>query len=124
MPMDLASLPITAAAAWPTLQGHLALLALTGADPVAAMRTAAAIRELDSAHDAAAVLDWRLHIPGAAGPLPWLPGVPATLADDPHWGPYLAARAAHLTACAARVADTAAAMTSATAPGWARPLLD
>ncbi|MGY1631885.1 MobF family relaxase [Geodermatophilus sp. SYSU D01186] len=115
---------VTAGAAWPTLRGHLALLALTGADPVAALRTAAASRELDSAHDPAAVLDWRLYVRGPAGPLPWLPGVPAALADDPHWGPYLAARADHLTACAARVAEATAAMTATGAPGWARPLLD
>ncbi|MGY1684958.1 MobF family relaxase [Geodermatophilus sp. SYSU D00867] len=115
---------LTAAAAWPTLRGHLALLALTGADPIAVLRAAAAARELDSAHDPAAVLDWRLPGPGAAGPLPWLPAVPAALADDPQWGPYLAARADHLTACAVRVAATAAAMTAATAPGWARPLLN
>ncbi|MGY1829048.1 MobF family relaxase [Geodermatophilus sp. SYSU D01180] len=115
---------LTAAAAWPTLHGHLALLALGGADPIAALRTAAAARELDSAHDPAAVLDWRLPAPDATGPLPWLPAVPAALAGDPHWGPYLAARTAHLIACAARVAATATAMTPATAPGWARPLLD
>ncbi|SFP63487.1 DNA primase, catalytic core [Geodermatophilus dictyosporus] len=115
---------LTAAAAWPTLRGHLALHALSGADPVAALHTAAAVRELGSAHDPAAVLDWRLPAPGAAGPLPWLPGVPVALADDPHWGPYLAVRADHLTACAARVTGTAAAMTPATAPEWAQPLLD
>jgi hypothetical protein len=78
---------LSASAAWPTLRGHLALLTLAGADPVAALKTAAAVGQLGSAHDAAAVLDWRLPVPGAAGPLPWLPGVPATLADDPHWGP-------------------------------------
>ncbi|SMO91173.1 DNA primase, catalytic core [Geodermatophilus aquaeductus] len=115
---------LTAAAAWQTLRGHLALLACAGADPIAALTTAAAVRELGSAHDPAAVLDWRLPGSGAAGPLPWLPSVPTALADDPHWGPYLTARAGHLTACAGRVADTAATMTPATAPGWARPLLD
>ncbi|WP_336029268.1 MobF family relaxase [Geodermatophilus sp. FMUSA9-8] len=115
---------LTGAAAWPTLRAHLALLACTGADPVAALASAAGVRELGSAHDPAAVLDWRLPSPQAAGPLPWLPGVPAALTDDPHWAPYLAARAGHLTACAARVAAAAAAMTTATAPGWARPLLD
>jgi hypothetical protein len=45
------------------------------------------------------------------------------LADDPHWGPYLAARATYFTGCAARVAATAATMTPSTAPGWARSLL-
>ncbi|UOY04031.1 MobF family relaxase [Blastococcus sp. PRF04-17] len=115
---------LTSAAAWPALRGHLALLAVCGADPIRALTAAVQARELHSAADPAAVLDWRLHLPGPAGPLPWLPGVPAALAADPHWGPYLAARATHLDTCAARVADTAAAMTAATAPTWAQPLLD
>ncbi|WP_116451904.1 MobF family relaxase [Blastococcus litoris] len=115
---------LTAAAAWPTLRGHLALLATSGTDPIAALATAAGIRGLDSAADPAAVLDWRLADTGPPGPLPWLPGIPAPLADGPHWGPYLAARAAHLTDCATRVAEASAAMKSATAPEWARPLLD
>lgn len=115
---------LTATAAWPTLRGDLALLALTGTDPIPALKAALEARELGSARDAAAVVDWRLNVTGPPGPLPWLPGVPPTLIEDPHWGPYLAARADHLTACAARVADTAAAMTPATAPDWARPLLD
>ncbi|SNS69741.1 DNA primase, catalytic core [Geodermatophilus pulveris] len=115
---------LTAAAAWPTLRGNLALLALTGTDPVLALQAALEERELGSARDPAAVLDWRLNVTGPPGPLPWLPGVPAALTADRHWGPYLADRADHLTACAARTADTAAAMTPATAPDWARPLLD
>ncbi|SHN52782.1 DNA primase, catalytic core [Geodermatophilus obscurus] len=115
---------LTAAAAWPTLRGNLALLALTGTDPVLAFQAAFEERELGSARDPAAVLDWRLNVTGLPGPLPWLPGAPTALIEDPHWGPYLAARAGHLTACAARVTDSAAAMTPATAPDWARPLLD
>jgi DNA primase catalytic core len=114
---------LTAAAAWPTLRGDLALLALTGTDPIPALEAALEARELGSARDAASVLDWRLNMTGPPGPLPWLPGVPTALAEDRHWGPYLAARADHLTACAARVADTAAAMMPSTAPDWARPLL-
>ncbi|SEK61646.1 DNA primase, catalytic core [Blastococcus sp. DSM 46786] len=117
---------LTGAPAWPTLHGHLALLAVGGTDPIAALRTAAARRELNSVRDPAAVLDWRLNVSGSgpAGPLPWLPGTPTALADDPHWGTYLAARADHVTDCATRVADTAAAMTPAGAPGWAHPLVD
>ena len=117
---------LTAAPAWPTLHGHLALLALGGADPIAVLRTTAAERDLTTAGDPAAVLDWRLTGPGSgpAGPLPWLPGTPTALADDPHWGPYLADRASHVTTCATRVADTTAAMTPASAPSWARPLLN
>jgi DNA primase catalytic core len=117
---------LTAAPAWPTLHGHLALLAVDGTDAIAALRTAAARRDLNSVRDPAAVLDWRLNVPGSgpAGPLPWLPGTPTVLADDPLWGTYLAARAHHVTDCATRVTDTAAAMTPASAPDWAHPLLD
>jgi hypothetical protein len=63
-------------------------------------------------------------VPDPTGPLPWLPGVPAALAVDSHWGPYLTGRATRLTGCAARVAQTAAAMIRGTAPAWAQPLLD
>ncbi len=114
---------LTSAPAWPALRGHLALLALTGADPVAVLRTTAEARELETANDPAAVLDHRLPVLASAGPLPWLPGIPAALIDDPRWGPYLTARADHLTACAARVASAATDMTAATAPTWAKHLL-
>ncbi|MCV2491675.1 relaxase domain-containing protein [Geodermatophilus sp. YIM 151500] len=114
---------LTDAPAWPALRGHLALLALTGADPVAVLRTTAEARELETANDPAAVLDHRLPVSALVGPLPWLPGIPAALADDPRWGPYLTARADHVTACAARVASTATEMTTATAPVWAQRLL-
>lgn len=66
--------------AWDTLRGHLATLAVTGADPVAALHEAIGSRELGSALDPAAVLDWRLDPTGAhfagVGPLPWLPSIP------------------------------------------------
>ncbi|MBN1097160.1 relaxase domain-containing protein [Blastococcus sp. TML/C7B] len=114
---------LTSAPAWPALRGHLALLALTGADPVAVLRTTVEARELETASDPAAVLDHRLPVSGPAGPLPWLPGIPAALADDPRWGPYLAARADHVTTCAARVASAVVEMTAATAPTWAQRLL-
>ncbi|WP_041795102.1 MobF family relaxase [Modestobacter italicus] len=115
---------LTSAPAWPALRGHLALLALTGADSVAALKTTVEARELETANDPAAVLDDRLAALGSAGPLPWLPGMPAALADDPQWGPYLAARANHVAARAARVASAATEMTAATAPTWAQRLLD
>ncbi|WP_242611353.1 MobF family relaxase [Blastococcus saxobsidens] len=114
---------LTSAPAWPALRGHLTLLALTGADPVAVLRTTAGARELETANDPAAVLDHRLPEFGPGGPLPWLPGIPAALADDPRWGPYLTARADHVTTCAARVTSTATEMTAATAPTWAQRLL-
>ncbi|WP_371304148.1 AAA family ATPase, partial [Nocardioides sp.] len=84
-------------AAWPTLRAHLLLIGAAGENPVDALRAAASDRELETAHDRAAVLDWRLDASGlrtaGAGPLPWMPAVPARLAEDPHWGAYLAQRA-------------------------------
>jgi DNA primase catalytic core len=115
---------LTSAPAWPALRGHLALLALTEADPIAVLRTTVEARELETANDPAAVLDHRLPESGPAGPLPWLPGIPAALVDDPRWGPYLAARADQVTSCAARVASAVIEMTAATAPVWAQRLLD
>ncbi|MDN4175994.1 hypothetical protein QWY28_23820, partial [Nocardioides sp. SOB77] len=77
-------------AAWPTLRAHLLLLGAAGENPVDALRAAAGDRELASAHDRAAVLDWRLDASGlrnsGAGLLPWMPAIPARLAEDPHWG--------------------------------------
>ena len=79
--------------AWPTLRGHLLLLAAAGADPVAELFIAAATRDLTSAHDQAAVIDSRIQdVNEATGPLPWLSGIPHRLAADPDWGPYLNAR--------------------------------
>jgi len=125
---------LTRAPAYPTLRAHLAVLTLNGADPERVLRTAAAGHELDSATDPAAVLDWRLDPTGqhsadhirtttGPGPLPWLPPVPAALATDPLWGPYLDARRQQVTASAAQVAAVAAAFTPTTAPRWARPLV-
>ena len=82
--------------AWPILRAHLLLLAAHGTDPVAQLATVAASRELSSADDRAAVLDWRLddtgHRNAAPGTLPWLPGIPTQLGDHPMWRNYLAAR--------------------------------
>ena len=76
--------------AWPTLRAHLLLLAAHGTDPVAQLAAVAGSRELNSADDRAAVLDWRLddtgHRNAGQGPLPWLPGIPPGLRDHPVWG--------------------------------------
>ncbi len=72
--------------AWPTLRGHLLLLAAAGADPVAELLTAAAQWDLTSAHDQAAVIDSRIQDVNqvtAGGPLPWLPGIPHRLPLTP-----------------------------------------
>jgi hypothetical protein len=86
---------LTSEPSWPTLRAHLlALAAETGDHPVLHLQTAAAGRELHTAGDMAAVLDWRLPEPAPAdrGPLPWLPGIPDALHDHPVWGEYLAKR--------------------------------
>ncbi|MGI9091803.1 MAG: toprim domain-containing protein [Gemmatimonadaceae bacterium] len=118
---------ITDSPAWPTLRGNLALLAADGHDLVASFTTALRSREIDTAADVAAVLDLRLdpthtrsHTPG---PLPWLPGIPKRLADDPYWGSYLTARAAQVTATVGGVREAAEAYTVTTATAWARLLL-
>ena len=109
---------LTGEPAWPTLRGHLLLLATAGADPIAELFAATAPRELASAHDQAAVLDSRLHdIDDVAtrGPLPWLPGIPDRLAGDPDWGPYLNARSRLVAQLADQVRRNAAGET----PAWA-----
>ena len=113
--------------AWPTLRGHLAILGAHGRDPVEALRSAVRSRELDTALDRAAVLDWRLDPSGkhssASGPLPWLPTIPTAVHDLPEWGAYLDAREELVTAHCARIAADVATWTPTTAPVWARPLL-
>jgi AAA domain len=109
---------LTGEPAWPTLRGHLLLLAAAGADPVAELFSAAASRDLTSARDQAAVIDSRIQdVNGVAGggPLPWLSGIPYRLAADPDWGPYLDARSQLVAALADQVRRNAAAE----APAWA-----
>ncbi|WKN46642.1 MobF family relaxase [Nocardioides sp. Arc9.136] len=109
-------------AAWPSLRAHLLLLGAAGENPVEALRAAAGDRELQSARDRAAVLDWRLDASGlrnaGSGPLPWMPGIPARLAEDPHWGAYLSQRA-HLVEQLAEQVHTRAAEQSSL-PVWAQ----
>ena len=111
---------ILEAPAWPALRAHLILLAATGTNPLTALQCAATSRELDTAGDRAAVLDWRLDDTGlrnvGTGPLPWLPGIPHTLRENTHWGLYLAARADLVTTLADQVRDTASADEST--PTW------
>lgn len=119
---------VTEAQAWPVLRRNLALLAIEGHDPVAALHDAAAT-PLGKAHDAAAVLDWRLPTssptgPQQPGPLRWLAATPDVLADQPQWGPYLQQRAHLVTELADQVREIARAWDPATAPRWARPLVD
>jgi conjugative relaxase-like TrwC/TraI family protein len=104
--------------AWPTLRGHLLLLAAAGADPVNELLYAAATRDLTSARDQAAVIDSRIHemneVAGG-GPLRWLPGIPHRLAADPNWGRYLNAR----SQLVAELADQVRGKAAYQAPAWA-----
>ena len=101
---------LTTEPAWPTLRAHLiALAAETGEHPLRHLLTAASGRDLQTAGDMAAVLDWRLTAltPTDPGPLPWLPGIPPTLHADPVWGDYLAKRSQLVADLADQVQDHA-----------------
>ena len=118
---------LTDAQAYPTLRAHLALITLNGRSPYAELRRAITYRELDSALDVAAVLDWRLdpsgQHSGTAGPLPWLPAVPSALAEDKQWGEYLKARDALVRDTAQEVREATRSWTPQSAPGWASTLV-
>jgi DNA primase catalytic core len=134
---------LTEAPAWPTLRAHLALLALQGHSPLKLLDAAIALASLADARDPAAVLDARVDdlaaklgaarphhetTPAtsttAAGPLPWLPGIPARLADNVDWGPFLASYHQAVRDQVARVRDLARGWTGATAPAWVQPFLE
>ena len=107
---------------WPTLRAHLlALAAETGEHPLLHLQTAAAGRELHTAEDMAAVLDWRLPEPAPTdpGPLPWLPGVPEALHDHPVWSEYLAKRSQLVIGLATQVRDSASQ--NSEQPVWTPP---
>ena len=118
---------LTRAEAWPVLRRHLAIIAAHGDDPVAVLTGAVTERELYSADDPAAVVDWRIDPTGGhstrVGPLRWLPKAPALLAGDPLWGRYLGARAELVAGVADEIRTTVMAWTPTTAPVWAKPVL-
>jgi AAA domain len=82
--------------AWPTLRSHLALYAANGHDPAQVLADAVGAGPMTAARDEAAVVDHRLDLTDAStrsrGPLPWLPGIPSQLLDQPDWKTYFAAR--------------------------------
>jgi conjugative relaxase-like TrwC/TraI family protein len=113
---------LTTEPSWPTLRAHLLTLAAeTGEHPLLHLHTAAAGRELHTAGDMAAVLDWRLPEPAPTdpGPLPWLPGIPQALHDHPAWGQHLAKRSRLVINLADHVRNQAGQ--DDTRPGWAPP---
>jgi DNA primase catalytic core len=131
---------LTGAPAWPTLRSHLALLALDGHSPLKLLDAAVAVGSLADARDPAAVLDARVDDlaanltaarpheettpAAAAGPLPWLPGIPPRLADNLDWGPFVASYHQLVGDQVATVQEAARDWTGATAPAWAQPFLE
>ncbi len=92
---------LTECNAWPTLRQRL-LAATDGTSLLDGLRQVAAGHRFDDIADPAAFLATLIPEP-AGGPLPWLPRIPASVADDARWGPYLTARAQHVTNLATRV---------------------
>jgi conjugative relaxase-like TrwC/TraI family protein len=113
---------LTSEPSWPTLRAHLlALAAGNGEHPLLHLQAAAAGRELHTAGDMAAVLDWRLpeQVPTDPGPLPWLPGIPDAIQDHHIWGEYLAKRSQLVIGLANQVRDCAGQ--NSEQPVWAPP---
>ena len=136
---------LTDAPAWPTLRSHLALLALddhnpltlltarrrtpgrwpTPATPPPSSTPASTTSQPTSPPTTGRRPTTRTPLPPPPGPLPWLPGIPARLADNLDWGPYLASHhqlvrrpGRHRQRPRPRL-DTAP-----TAPAWAQPFLE
>jgi hypothetical protein len=113
---------LTTEPAWPTLRAHLlALAAETGEHPLLHLLTAASGRDLRTAEDMAAALDWRLAAlaPPDPGPLPWLPDIPPTLQAHPVWRDYLSKRSQLVADIAGQVQDQACQGDAE--PIWAAP---
>jgi hypothetical protein len=113
---------LTTEPGWPTLRAHLLNMAAeTGEHPLLHLVTATNGRDLRTADDMAAVLDWRLTAltPTDPGPLPWLPGIPATLYADSVWGGYLAKRSELVADLAGQIRDPATRADDQ--PVWAVP---
>jgi hypothetical protein len=117
---DQVILELTSEPTWPTLRAHLfALAAETGEHPLLHLHEAALERDIRTAGDIAAVLDWCLPEPAsiALGPLLWLPGIPSTIRDHHVWGEYLAKRSQLVSGLADQVRDCA--RHSSEQPVWA-----
>jgi len=131
---------LTEAPAWPTLRSHLALIALDEHSPLKLLTAAVGAGSLADARDPAAVLDARVDDlvaelkpvrphdhntpPPVAGPLPWLPAIPARLAGAHDWGPFASAYHQLVREQIDAVREEARGWTGATAPAWAQPFLE
>ncbi|MFZ2512152.1 MAG: MobF family relaxase, partial [Gordonia sp. (in: high G+C Gram-positive bacteria)] len=115
---------IVETSAWPVLRKHLATLELSpSGDATAALAAAYHSREIDSAADVAALLDWRLDPTSGhsaqQGPLPWLGSVPEHLPAE--HVEYLHRRAQLVTSLADELREASGHWSTSTAPLWARP---
>jgi hypothetical protein len=113
---------LTSERSWPTHRADLIGFASeTGEHPLLHLQAAASGRDLRTAADMAAVLDWRLpeSAPTDPGPLPWLPGTAEALHDHPIWGQYLAKRARLTADLAAHIRR--GANEDSTPPVWVTP---
>jgi len=111
---------LTAEPAWPTLRAHLLELAAeTGDHPLHHLHQATRGRDLTSAGDMAAVLDWRLppSTTHADGPLPWIPGPSTRIKGNSTWASYLAQRSKLIADLSGVVRDQAAKANAQ--PAWA-----
>lgn len=111
---------------WDTLAGHLAVLELHGENSLHLLDEAIRERELDTARDVAAVLDYRLggaHSRGQ-GPLPWLMALPEVLSEDETFGNALTGRQDAIGRYAAAVADQITHMDPVARPEWSMDLAD
>ena len=119
---------VTDAPAWDTLAAHLAILELSGRDPITALTAAATSRELGSAVDVAAVLDWRLDATGqhsaGQGPLPWMMGIPHQLRNSDEYGSWLTARFNQVTQFKDALDHGLSEQDLEDAPEWATPVID
>jgi hypothetical protein len=98
------------------------LFAANGHDPRAVLAYAVARGGLETARDPAAVIDYRLDVTHAnirtLGPLPWLPGIPTQLLDNPEWKEYLSAR----YVLTRQLADQTLRTVDDATPAWAHHL--
>ncbi|MEU1523976.1 hypothetical protein ABZ413_17425 [Nocardia rhamnosiphila] len=113
---------ITDEQAWPVLRQTLNLIALDNRNPVRALTLAVHARELGTADDRAAVLDWRISYRTGGGPLDWLPDIPDALRKDPTYGEHLQSQLYSISHKIAAVDGDSRTWTPATAPAWAAAL--
>ncbi|MCR6490879.1 helicase C-terminal domain-containing protein [Cellulomonas sp. P24] len=119
---DLVVPELTKAAAWPTLRAHLLLLAAQEATPsfASAPRPVHASWTPRTTSLPCSTGGWTTPACAtpAPDPCPGCPASPASLCEDPQWGPYLAARAAQVRDLTQQVTEQARSDQST--PQWAR----